>query len=419
VKPAIIAQGSHSFRYAFAMRIEKPVIVAGAGPVGCIAALYLAKHGIPVVLLESGKELPKTLRASTWHPPTMDMMDELGISQDIINLGLIASTYQYRDRRTGEIAEFDLSVLKGETNHPYRVQTEQWRVTQFIWNKLQQEFPHARCHFEHAVRGVYQHANGVEVLVWTNEGEKIIEGSFLLGTDGADSAVRKAVAIAFEGFTYPEKFLVASTPYPLEQKLERLAPVNYISDPDEWLVLLKTTTLWRVLIPTDPKIEGDELFLSDAWIQDRLQHMAPNDAPYEIDHRTLYRVHQRVAKTYRRGRVLIAGDAAHINNPLGGMGMNGGIHDSWDLVKRLEKINDGADMDSELDQYDRQRRIICTRFVQEHTINNKKLMEAKDPDVQRKRQQEFMNTAANPDKARAFLLKTSMIQSLREAAQIQ
>jgi 3-(3-hydroxy-phenyl)propionate hydroxylase len=173
------------------------------------------------------------------------------------------------------------------------------------------------------------------------------------------------------------------------------------------------------LIPTDPKIEGDELFLSDAWIQDRLQHMAPNDAPYEIDHRTLYRVHQRVAKTYRRGRVLIAGDAAHINNPLGGMGMNGGIHDSWDLVKRLEKINDGADMDSELDQYDRQRRIICTRFVQEHTINNKKLMEAKDPDVQRKRQQEFMNTAANPDKARAFLLKTSMIQSLREAAQIQ
>jgi 3-(3-hydroxy-phenyl)propionate hydroxylase len=401
------------------MRIEKPVIVAGAGPVGCIAALYLAKQGIPVILLESGKELPKTLRASTWHPPTMDMMDELGISQDIIRLGLIAQTYQYRDRRTGDVAELDLSLLKGETNHPYRVQTEQWRVTQFIWDKLTREYPNVQCHYEHAVRGVYQNSTGVEVLVWTNEGEKLIEGSYLLGADGADSAVRKAVAITFEGFTYPEKFLVASTPYPLEQKFERLAPVNYISDPDEWLVLLKTTTLWRVLIPTDPKIENDALFLSDAWIQDRLQHMAPNETPYEIDHRTLYRVHQRVAKTYRRGRVLIAGDAAHINNPLGGMGMNGGIHDSWDLCKRLMRIHNGADLDVELDQYDRQRRIICTRFVQEHTINNKKLMEAKDPDVQRKRQQEFMATAADPQRAHAFLMKTSMIQSLRDAAAIQ
>jgi 3-(3-hydroxy-phenyl)propionate hydroxylase len=400
------------------MRIDKPVIVAGAGPVGCIAALYLAKQGIPVVLLESSKELPKTLRASTWHPPTMDMMDELGISQAIIDLGLIARHYQYRDRRTGEIAEFDLNVLAGETRHPYRVQTEQWRVTGFIWDKLSREYPHAECHYAHAVRGVHQTSRGVEVLVWTDAGEKLIEGSFLLGCDGADSAVRKAVAITFDGFTYPEKFLVASTPFPLEQKLERLAPVNYISDPDEWLVLLKTTTLWRVLIPTDPKIEEDSLFLSDRWIQDRLQHMAPNPVPYEIDHRTLYRVHQRVAKTYRRGRVLIAGDAAHINNPLGGMGMNGGIHDAWNLCERLLRVHNGADLDTELDLYDRQRRIICTRFVQEHTINNKKLMEAKDPDVQRKRQQEFMRTAADAELAKKFLLKTSMIQSVREAAQI-
>jgi 3-(3-hydroxy-phenyl)propionate hydroxylase len=400
------------------MRIDKPIIVAGAGPVGCIAALRLAKHGLPVILLESGSSLPKTLRASTWHPPTMDMMDQLGISQDIIDRGLIAQHYQYRDRRTGDIAEFDLSALAGETRHPYRVQTEQWRVTEFIWDKLEREFPNASCYYDHAVRGVFQTSTGVEVLVWTKEGEKLIEGSFLLGCDGADSGVRKATAILFEGFTYPEKFLVASTPYPLEQKFERLAPVNYIADPEEWLVLLRTTHLWRVLIPTNPQIEDDKLFLSDAWIQDRLQHMAPHSEPYEIDHRTLYRVHQRVAKTYRRGRALIAGDAAHINNPLGGMGMNGGVHDAWDLTERLLRIHDGADMDKELDQYDRQRRLICVRFVQEHTINNKKLMEAKDPDVQRKRQAEFMRTAADPELARKFLLKTSMIDSLREAAKI-
>ncbi|HPF28445.1 MAG TPA: FAD-dependent oxidoreductase, partial [Steroidobacteraceae bacterium] len=126
------------------MQIKKPIIIAGAGPVGCVAALYLAQRGIPVTLLESGTELPKTLRASTWHPPTMDMMEELGIAQAIIDLGLIAERYQYRDRRTGAIAEFNLAALKGDTRHPYRVQTEQWRVTQLIWNKLQREYKHAK-----------------------------------------------------------------------------------------------------------------------------------------------------------------------------------------------------------------------------------------------------------------------------------
>ena len=400
------------------MPIEKPVIIAGAGPVGCTAALYLAQRGIPVMLLEGDAELPQTLRASTWHPPTMDMMQELGIAQAIIDQGLIADRYQYRDRRTGAIAEFDLGLLQGETRHPYRVQTEQWRMTGIVWDKLQSDYPNVECLFDHTVKGVHESRDGVEVLVWTSKGERIVQGSFLLGSDGADSSVRKATAISFEGFTYPEKFLVASTPFPLETKFERLSLVNYIADPNEWLVLLKTTSLWRVLIPTDPNNLDDSLFLSDAWIQDRLQHMAPHAEPYEIDHRTLYRVHQRVAKTYRRGRVLIAGDAAHINNPLGGMGMNGGIHDAYNLAGRLTRIHEGADIDAELDLYDKQRRLICMNVVQEHTINNNKLMEAKDPEIQRKRQDDLMRTAADPELAHAFLLKTSMIQSLRDAAKI-
>jgi 3-(3-hydroxy-phenyl)propionate hydroxylase len=400
------------------MPIDRPVIIAGAGPVGCVAALYLAKHGIPVVLLEGAPELPTTLRASTWHPPTLDMLAELGIAQQVIDLGLVAPRYQYRDRRTGDIAEFDLALLADETRHPYRVQTEQWRVTRLIWSELERAYPSATCLFDHSVRGVHTDAHGVEVLVRTASGEKLLTGSFLIGADGADSVVRKAVAITFEGFTYPEKFLVASTPFPLETKFERLAAVNYVADPDEWLVLLKTRQLWRVLIPTDATREDDALYLSDAWIQDRLQHMAPHSSPYEITHRTLYRVHQRVAKTYRRGRVLIVGDAAHLNNPLGGMGMNGGIHDAWNLAQRLVRIHGGADIDNELDHYDRQRRLICTRFIQEHTMANKQLLEAKDPNLQRKRQDEFMRTAADPVLAKRFLLKTSMIQSLRDAAAI-
>ncbi|MFZ9994728.1 MAG: FAD-dependent oxidoreductase [Steroidobacteraceae bacterium] len=401
------------------MAITEPVVIAGAGPVGCTAALRLAQAGIPVILLEALDDLPETLRASTFHPPSMDMLDELGMAKPLIEQGLICQKYQYRDRRTGEIAEFDLSVLEGDTRHPYRLQAEQWKYTRLVWNELQAKYSNvATCLFNHAIKGVWQTADGLEILVSDHGEEKVLRGSFLIGADGADSAVRKAAAIRFEGFTYPEKFLVASTPFPLEEKFERLALVNYVSDPEEWLVLLRTPTLWRVLIPTDPAIENDALWLSDQWIQDRLHHMAPHDEDYEIIHRSIYRVHQRVAVTYRRGRVLLAGDSAHINNPLGGMGMNGGIHDAWNLCDKLIQIHAGEPMDPLLDLYDRQRRGICVRFVQEHTKNNKALMESKDPEVQRKRQADFMRAANDHGLARAFLLKTSMIQSLREAALI-
>ncbi len=402
------------------MTISKPVIIAGAGPVGCTAALRLAQAGIPVRLLEGLHDLPETLRASTFHPSSLDMIDEMGIIEPLKAQGLVCRKYQYRDRRTGEIAEFDLGVLAEDTKHPYRLQVEQFKYTRLIWEELQRNYSHvAECLYDHMVKGVHQTADGVEVLVWDKGQEKLLEGSYLIACDGADSAVRKAVAITFEGFTYPEKFLVASTPFPLETKFHNLAQVNYISDPEEWLVLLRTPSLWRVLIPTDPKIEDDALWLSDQWIQDRLHHMAPHDQDYEIIHRTIYRVHQRVAKTYRRGRVLLAGDSAHLNNPLGGMGANGGIHDAWNAANKLIEIHAGADPDPLLDRYDRQRRLICMRFVQEHTINNKKLMEAKDPQIQQKRQADFMRQAADPVLARQFLLKTSMIQSLRDEQLIQ
>jgi len=402
------------------LAINAPVIIAGAGPVGCTAALRLAQAGVPVTLLEGLPDLPETLRASTFHPPSLDMLDELDMAKPLEAQGLVCRKYQYRDRRTGEIAEFDLGYLSEDTRHPYRLQAEQWKYTRLVWNELgEQHAGLAKCHFNSSVKGVHQTTDGVEVLVWTNGQEKILRGSFLVAADGADSAVRKAVAIEFEGFTWPEKFLVASTQFPLETKFDRLSLVNYVSDPEEWLVLLRTPSLWRVLIPTDPKIEDDALWLSDRWIQDRLHHMAPHDRDYEIIHRTIYRVHQRVARTYRRGRVLLAGDSAHINNPLGGMGMNGGIHDAWSLADKLIRVHHGAEAGQLLDLYERQRRGICVRFVQEHTINNKKLMESKDPNVQKKRQAEFMRAAADPALSRAFLLKTSMIQSLRDAELIQ
>lgn len=106
-----------------------PVIIAGAGPVGCVAALYLAQKNIPVVLLEKADELQVDLRASTFHPPTLDMLETVGLTELLIKQGLIVRDFQFRERRTNENAKFQMDLLEGETDHPYRLQCEQFKLT--------------------------------------------------------------------------------------------------------------------------------------------------------------------------------------------------------------------------------------------------------------------------------------------------
>jgi len=391
-----------------------PVVIAGAGPVGCAAALYLAQREIPVVLLEAEATLPLDLRASTFHPPTLDMLDTLDVTRRLLPLGLKSPQYQYRDRRTGDAATFDLKVLTGETAHPYRLQCEQYKMTQVVCDMLA-DLPQASVRFSHRLQDVRQDAQGITAVVDTPAGSRELRGSYLIGADGASSNVRKAIGVEYEGFTYPEKFLVVSTDFDFPAHFPGLTNVNYVSDPDEWCVLLKTSTLWRILFPTDPALDEDTL-LSEAFIQGRLARLVPGQPAFDIVHRTLYRVHQRVASTYRKGRVVLVGDAAHINNPLGGMGMNGGLHDAFNLSEKLVEILQGRAPEDLLDVYDRQRRSVALQFVQEQTIRNKKLMEEKDPQLQRARQAEFMRIAADPQLAKQFLMKTSMIQSLRDSA---
>ena len=396
---------------------ETSVVVVGAGPVGCTLTLLLAQRGIPVTMLESEPSLSIDLRASTFHPPTLDLLDRLGVTERLLPFGLIASTYQYRDRRTRSAAIFDLSLLTGATAHPYRLQCEQYKMTEVVYGMLR-DYPSAQVHFNHSVEQIEQTSTGVTVHAETPEqGFRTFRCQYVVGADGANSRIRKATVTDFEGFTYPERFLVVSTPFDFSPVIPGLSGVNYVSDPTEWCVLLRTLTLWRVLIPTDPAAREADL-LADGFIQDRLRRLAGVDASFEIVHRTLYRVHQRVARRWRIGRCLLAGDACHINNPLGGMGMNGGLHDAFNLGEKLVSILQGSGGDELLDRYERQRRGICVRFIQEHTIRNKKTMEEMDPKLQEQRQRELERIAADPGAARNFLLRNSMIQSLRDAEAI-
>ncbi|MBX9844459.1 MAG: FAD-dependent monooxygenase [Xanthobacteraceae bacterium] len=391
------------------------IIVVGAGPVGLTTALALARRGIPSVLLAAEPELVMELRGSTFHPPTLDLLDEFDMVPRMIEVGLKAPTWQFRDRETGPVATFDLGLLAGDTNHPYRVQCEQWKLMRFVEAELNKIGTDIR--FGHEVTGVTQDGDGVTVTASTANGPVAVSGRYVIAADGARSAVRRSLGVEFEGFTYAELFWIASTDFPFEKTLTDIAYVNYIADPNEWLVLLRVPGLWRVLVPAPENSDKDQL-LSDEHMQSMLQRVVPRPEPYNIAHRSIYPVHQRVAKSFRHGRVLLAGDAAHVNNPLGGMGMNGGIQDAFNLADKLKAIYAGAD-DRLLDRYDRQRRIVAVEAVQAQTHRNQQMISERNPDVRKKSLDAMRRTAADKTSAREYMLRSSMIASMRRAAEIE
>jgi 3-(3-hydroxy-phenyl)propionate hydroxylase len=387
--------------------MQDRVLIAGAGPVGLVAAANLVRYGVPVTVLEAGPDLGAESRASTFHPPTLDMLDDLGVLQPLVDQGLIAPKFQYRSR-DGIMATFDFGLIADATRHPYRLQCEQSKLTRVLLKKLESEADF-RIAFSSPVHSVAEQAGGAEVTIDRDGRPESETYPWVIGADGARSAIRNALGISFEGFTWPERYLVVSTPFDFTKVIPDLVSVSYVADPDRWFFLLQIPGLWRVMFRIAAE-ESDELALSRDFAQQLMAEIVPGIGRYEIAHTTLYRVHQRVAESYRKGRVFLIGDAAHVNNPLGGMGMNGGIHDAINLTERLAAVWHGKRPDAELDRFDKQRRLITTAHVQTQSIQNKKNLENPSEFKERLRQ-----IAADPQRTYDYLLGVSMIGSLRQA----
>jgi 3-(3-hydroxy-phenyl)propionate hydroxylase len=398
------------------------VIVIGAGPVGLCLSLALAQEGVPICLIEALGDhnfLEQVPRAGTNHPATLELLERVGLYDKLEPRGIIAPLFHYWDRHEGKlVAEFDHAHLKDDTRFPYVLQCERIKIVEEAL-KLAKAHPRIDLRLSTEFTSFSQTADGVTAQVINPAGEtEAIDGSYLISAEGARSIVRKELDIEFEGFTYPDRTLNIEVAYDFRQHgyTER----NYISDPDEWSNLFHwkgPPDRWRVHFPTAPDADEAALTRPDA-LQARLQGFLPIGKAFDIVGSNLYVVHQRVAKKFRAGRAVLAGDSAHVNSPIGAMGMNSGIHDAFNLAEKLVKILRGeADADV-LDRYERQRRHVALQHTQAQTMRNKRLLTEKDPAVRRKNHDELRRTAEDPELARAFLLRSSLIESLREAEQI-
>jgi 3-(3-hydroxy-phenyl)propionate hydroxylase len=405
------------------MKNNDRILIAGGGPVGMVTGLRLAQLGIPVTVFDRLAQPAADHRAATLQPSTLDLFVDLGLTDEILRQGIPSPVFQWRDRVTDEIvAEFDYSVLADESAYPYVIQLEQHR-TVHIALAAAAKVPDFTTVRPAEVVAARQEADFVEAEVRREDGSvEIHRGRYLIGCDGGRSIVRKAMGVSFEGFTWPERFIIIAVPFDFEAALG-FRYRTYSAHPDRWVALIKVpgedfSGVWRCLFPTRPEESEDEV-LSDAWIAARFAECLPAGAPYEVVHRNTYDIHQRVAGNFRAGRMLLAGDAAHINNPVGGMGMNSGFQDGLNLADKLAQIWRGAAPDALLDRYDRQRRLTAIEYVQAQSIANKRTLEERDPDKRKQILDNMRRTAADPKLHRDFVRRSSLIAMLRSAEAIE
>jgi 2-polyprenyl-6-methoxyphenol hydroxylase-like FAD-dependent oxidoreductase len=375
------------------MSHDTHVVIAGAGPVGLTAALVLGSRDIRVTLVEAEAMLSEELRASTFHPPTLDMLAPYDITARMLEAGLVCPTWQIRMHPSGERAEFDLSVLKSETDHPYRLQCEQAQYCRMVLDAILAR-ANVSVRLSTTVTGLRQSADRVHVHLSADSDADSLEADYVIGADGARSAVRKALGIPMSGDTYPETTILATTLFPFHQHLAHLSNVSYCWKPNGTFSLLRLPGVWRASLYAR---EGQsiESALTDEGLRDLLHDIVPNVTIDVLESRP-YRIHRRLAARYGEGRVFLAGDAAHLNSPSGGMGMNGGIHDAFNLAEKLLAVLcDNADARI-LDRYERQRRPIAEEEIIGQAHRNRTRMQERDPDTRTKMLADLQAVTADP-----------------------
>ena len=401
---------------------EPQVIIAGAGPVGLVTALGLAQRGIRVLVLEKNSiEVPPQWRGSTIHPPTLAIFDELGLADEIIVGAIKVEVLQYRDLEIQQVVNFDYDCLDGLVKFPFRLQYEQYKVLKLLRTAASNNSK-IEIQYDSLIESVNQDSNGVSVQVSKNGVTKSVRADWLVGADGSHSAVRKALGIELDGFTYPYPTTVVATPFKFEDHFPGLAPVTYWSGPTGRLSMIRTPDIWRIAMTTP--LEGVDISSDDRGsiseptqdfivAIDLLLSRIPGVslADLELKQYEVYRSHQRIAREFSVDRVALAGDAAHLTTTNGGMGLNSGVQDAAALVKALEAAI-ALNGSGPISQYAKERKEFCTNFLQPTTTTNHKTVDNPDYEARKSRLNELSVDTNNPEIVKQVIARASMISEL-------
>ena len=375
------------------------VLISGAGPVGLLTALRLARAGIPTTVLEADPAIAPSTRALVYHPPTVKVLDELGLMDDARAAGIIKDDYQFREPATGTITKMNSGILKGLTPYPYNLHLGQDALAEIILRHLSR-MPGADVRWNHRVAAVEQNEESVTVAVETPSGTETFHAPWLIGADGARSGVRRALDLDFAGHTWPDRFMATNVYYDFQK--HGFARANFVVDPVHWAIVVKINNegLWRVTYGEDAEISEEEAIRR---VPGRYRAIFPSAEPYELVAAAPYRVHERTVGSYRVGRVLLAGDAAHVCNPTGGYGLTGGLLDAADIGEALAAVINGKTGEDYLDRCVTERRRVYREVATPGASENKRRLAESDPARKAKDREHLRRLREEPEYQRAAL----------------
>jgi 3-(3-hydroxy-phenyl)propionate hydroxylase/6-hydroxy-3-succinoylpyridine 3-monooxygenase len=384
------------------------VLIVGAGPVGVLNALGLARTGLSVTLVDAEPAIGEAPRAMVYHWSVLEGIERLGILDAAKQIGFTKQDYAWYVYQTGEKIDLSVGVLEGLVPHPYNLHMGQNRLAGIALDELG-KFDNASVRFGTKVTGLAQDDDGVTVTVETAEGTDELRASYLVGADGAGSVVRKALGLGFDGMTWPEVFVATNVRYDFEA--HGYARSTLQIDPTYGAIIAKidTTGLWRVTYAEHPDTPLEQM---GDRIPQWYEKLLPGDEGYELDAYRPYRMHQRAASSMRAGRVVLAGDAAHATNPTGGLGLTSGLFDTFVLYDALAAVVKGTADDSVLDRYSAERRRTFLEIASPRASFNKKLLyHTSDPVVLEAELSKLRAMAADEDLQRTNFMFTKQLET--------
>jgi 2-polyprenyl-6-methoxyphenol hydroxylase-like FAD-dependent oxidoreductase len=352
------------------------VIVVGAGPVGFLAALGLAQKGVEVTILDAEPGIIRSPRAAVYYHTTLNVLEKLGLLEDAEAIGLRNFEFCMHFRATGEVIKANLADMReAGQKYPYQLHFGQHLLADLVMRHLAR-LPDTRVLWNHKLVGLAQDGRHARLEIETPSGGTTMTADWVVGADGARSTVRRLLGVGFDGQTWPDRFVATNIEYDFSRY--GYANANAVVDPVNWAVVarLGRENLWRVTYGEDARLDEQRIL---ERLPARFAAILPGPEPYRIDNFSPYRVHERCASSFRVGRVLLAGDAAHACNPCGGLGLTGGVIDADALISVLAAVIQGRAGETVLDFYAQERRRVFLEVTSPLASDFKRQFMESDP----------------------------------------